>query len=449
VSGSRPHALQLVTRLLVGLLAVALGTGATGSTCDHLVDSAADFDALDETALAGGDEICLTDDVELGSTFQVEFDFDVRINGQGLYTLSGDNLNGPLLRFEKTGHVENLRMENDRSGELVQMVLGGTITNVYTCGVSVGGGDAMVEIAGNATVSHVVFEATSGAGTAFDLGGGSVDHVTVLGGAAGSVRGAGTADVTNSIVEPPVGGGWTAAASTIVAPAKGVLYDAPGGWTCVQDGRPAPDGLAWDPSGSHIGGYTSDDAGDAGVTPFVGWADGDGDSYGYGPVATDYDCDDTISTVNPGADEVCDSVDNDCDGDIDQDLVSGDEGRWDEDGDGLVSELACFLCAGFNPNCLPATKGVDCDDSNPDIPLNDDCPPIDTGTAADTDTDTDADADTDTDTDTDADTDTDTFGSTGDTARRSGTATAGCQCRSVSGGGWLLALLVPIVARRR
>ncbi len=286
VSGLRPFALKLASWLLIGLLTVALGTGFVGPTCDHTVSDADDFGALDDVTLLGGDEICLTADVELESTFQVEFDFDVRINGQGLYTLSGDNLNAPLLLFHKTGHVENLRMENDRSGELVQMMQGGSVTNVYGCGAVVRANSAMVEIAWDATVSHVVFEATSGLGAAFDLGGGTVDHVTVLGAAAVSIQGAGVADVTHSIVEPPIGGGWTAAASTIVAPAKDVLYGDPS-WACAQDGRPAPGGLAWDPSGSHIGGYTSDDPGDAGVTPFAGWADGDVDGVGYGPIHTD------------------------------------------------------------------------------------------------------------------------------------------------------------------
>jgi hypothetical protein len=31
------------------------------------------------------------------------------------------------------------------------------------------------------------------------------------------------------------------------------------------------------------------------------------------------DCDDTVATIHPQADEVCDEIDNDCDDDIDED----------------------------------------------------------------------------------------------------------------------------------
>ena len=56
------------------------------------------------------------------------------------------------------------------------------------------------------------------------------------------------------------------------------------------------------------------------VTPVVAdWAyDNDRDGYKTGGNNHPYDCDDTNSAINPGADEVCDDdVDNDCDGLID------------------------------------------------------------------------------------------------------------------------------------
>ena len=48
------------------------------------------------------------------------------------------------------------------------------------------------------------------------------------------------------------------------------------------------------------------------------------------------DCDDTTDAISPDADEICDSQDNDCDGDTDEaDAI--DQNTWfaDADGDGL------------------------------------------------------------------------------------------------------------------
>ena len=61
-----------------------------------------------------------------------------------------------------------------------------------------------------------------------------------------------------------------------------------------------------------------------------------------GFIACEGDCDDNDDTVNPAASEVCDGLDNNCDGDIDEDFV-------DDDGDGVAA------CAG------------DCDDTDPTV----------------------------------------------------------------------------------
>ena len=154
------------------------------------------------------------------------------------------------------------------------------------------------------------------------------------------------------------------------------------------------------------------------------FADTDADTYGdpdaetlaceapAGFVADNTDCDDAEAAVNPSGDEVCDDVDNDCDGAIDDDDDSLDlasAGTWypDDDtdtyGDADAAIQACVQPADT------VTDGSDCDDSEADInpgateicnTVDDDCdgavddddPDLDLSTAstfyADTDTDT-------------------------------------------------------------
>ncbi len=102
-----------------------------------------------------------------------------------------------------------------------------------------------------------------------------------------------------------------------------------------------------------------DDATDA----LTWYADGDSDSYGdaaatavacnapSGYVADDTDCDDTANAVNPAATEYCDTIDNDCDGTIDEDDAA-DAGTFyvDGDGDGFGNAssavTACYASSG-------------------------------------------------------------------------------------------------------
>jgi hypothetical protein len=78
------------------------------------------------------------------------------------------------------------------------------------------------------------------------------------------------------------------------------------------------------------------------------------------------DCDDTLEAVNPGADEVCDQVDNDCDGQTDKDAADAPVLFEDLDGDKLGNP------ARVSTDCVPpqgytATQGTDCDDGDPNI----------------------------------------------------------------------------------
>jgi len=113
----------------------------------------------------------------------------------------------------------------------------------------------------------------------------------------------------------------------------------------------------------------------------VSWyVDGDGDDYGdpkglvelpeecsqpEGYVADNSDCDDDDAAINPGADELCDEADNDCDGltdDQDDDVADGATwyGDGDADGYGLDKDTtqACEQPKGYG------AEGGDCDDGD-------------------------------------------------------------------------------------
>ena len=119
------------------------------------------------------------------------------------------------------------------------------------------------------------------------------------------------------------------------------------------------------------GSVDEDDAADASTW----YADLDGDSYGNarrsvsacsqpsGYVADDTDCDDADGTVNPVATELCDGIDNDCDGSVDEDDAA-DASTWyaDTDGDGYgdaaSSAAACSEPSGY------VADATDCDDAD-------------------------------------------------------------------------------------
>ena len=85
-----------------------------------------------------------------------------------------------------------------------------------------------------------------------------------------------------------------------------------------------------------------------------------------GRVADGDDCDDRDGTEYPGAAEVCDGDDDDCDGDIDEDDAVGAP-TWyldaDDDGWGVdtTTAVACAVPAGF------AALAGDCDDGEPAV----------------------------------------------------------------------------------
>ena len=106
--------------------------------------------------------------------------------------------------------------------------------------------------------------------------------------------------------------------------------------------------------------FTLSDGGSGG-----GASDSDGDGYD-----TTTDCDDSDDDIHPGATEVCDGVDNDCDGDTDDDdsgLDTSTATTWYDDddidgyGDDGDTERACDIPGGH------VSGGGDCDDTDPGI----------------------------------------------------------------------------------
>ena len=79
---------------------------------------------------------------------------------------------------------------------------------------------------------------------------------------------------------------------------------------------------------------------------------------------SDVDCDDEDSQVYPGAEEVCDLLDNNCNGEVDEGVIKFTfYNDLDNDGFGNTNDsiLSCFLPDGYVENSL------DCDDENPNM----------------------------------------------------------------------------------
>ena len=132
-----------------------------------------------------------------------------------------------------------------------------------------------------------------------------------------------------------------------------------------------------DPDGDGVPASQDCDEGDPSVGLIYRFVDSDRDGVGAGVAevrctasdgwaAVGGDCDDLDALAYPGADERCNTADDDCDGLIDEDPV--DQTTWfvDRDGDGFgnlqqPSLLACEAPPGFIDN------SSDCDDNDPAV----------------------------------------------------------------------------------
>jgi len=140
-----------------------------------------------------------------------------------------------------------------------------------------------------------------------------------------------------------------------------VAYSADG--DCSNDdlsldvGSPAID--AGDPALDDRDGSPSDIGAYGGPNGLPGDADGDGFN-------ALQDCDDGDPAINPDASEICDGVDNNCDGSIDGSDAAGAVAWYpDGDGDGYGLDageiMACYDPGGFT------NAGGDCADGDPDV----------------------------------------------------------------------------------
>ncbi len=155
----------------------------------------------------------------------------------------------------------------------------------------------------------------------------------------------------------------------------GNLTDASDTPTATDGGR--DDDLATDPAPLDVAPRDSED-GAPDCSPFLLFVDDDGDGDGAagsepvsscellaGHAGTATDCDDGDRQVHPGAPELCDDKDNDCDGAVDEDVAAITQ--WpDLDDDGYGDAEGAWVS-----DCRPldgyAAVGGDCDDADPAV----------------------------------------------------------------------------------
>lgn len=100
------------------------------------------------------------------------------------------------------------------------------------------------------------------------------------------------------------------------------------------------------------------------ITPEIVDNDGDGWTVEGG------DCNDGDKAINPGAIEVCDGIDNNCDGNTDGDAGDRVTIYFDGDGDGYAFDYESATSSYCPTEEMPSgyfLTADDCDDSNPEV----------------------------------------------------------------------------------
>lgn len=176
-------------------------------------------------------------------------------------------------------------------------------------------------------------------------------------------------DCDDQVDETPIDDGTRCETGFQGGCALGIIGCIEGGLQCFPDAVPIPE--LCDGQDNDCNGIV-DDALDSTRTWY---RDADGDGFGdaaaaleactapEGYVAILGDCDDRSFAVRPGASEVCDGLDNDCDGRVDADPIRGTRYFRDADRDGFGGESR-ELCAASDGW---VALGGDCDDANPEV----------------------------------------------------------------------------------
>jgi len=111
------------------------------------------------------------------------------------------------------------------------------------------------------------------------------------------------------------------------------------------------------------------------------FTDADGDGYGdsaqmvwsctqpAGRISAGLDCSDSNAAVNPGVAEVCDGLDNDCSGSVDDNAVDSEKYYVDKDGDGFGNPDASSIIRSCTFPSSYTTNALDCDDLDAAAPL--------------------------------------------------------------------------------
>ncbi|RLF08229.1 MAG: hypothetical protein DRJ60_00880 [Thermoprotei archaeon] len=194
----------------------------------------------------------------------------------------------------------------------------------------------------------------------------------------GSGGGSGTGDNNNS------GGEATSTSSTTASTTDSATDSTTTSTTSTEQTETSCDNQHLDLCDSetdcvNAGGYWYDDKCNTECQKQIFYLDSDGDGFGdsntststcqqpAGYVTDNTDCDDTNPTINPSATEICDGIDNNCDGNIDENC---DCGVTSCDPDGtlhLVGEcpnpcLGADGCGTCTPTCTCQDGYSDCDD---------------------------------------------------------------------------------------